>query len=273
MKLVLFFLFNSTTAWPWGELGHRIIAENAVRLSEKSLPICKVRPEEIVSHVNDPDKIWRNSRILHPHEAQAHFFHVDRQPPNWRDRKEPVDRTQGFLVYRILDWIEESKTLLKQKNHEKLSQYLYGIAHYLGDLTQPLHLHHDYDGQEAGLPDIHTQFETKMLNRFEIEMRSIIQKSLEREKIPEFWKAIQIKNLIFDIATQSHAKVERLFKNARPALQITKRRKGQQSLYHQNQPRFVKPILWKSVGSLAVEQLSLASKLVGHVINHICLAR
>jgi len=61
---------------------------------------------------------------------------------------------------------------------------LYGLSHYIGDLSQPLHTHHDHDGQEAGLPGIHSQFETKMLNRYEEEVHSGVQARLHRESIP-----------------------------------------------------------------------------------------
>lgn len=258
----------SSLAFGWGALGHRIIAENAANIVQPSvLAQCHLVAADLVAHVNDPDTIWRAQRIKHPHEAQAHFFHVDRQPSDWRSRPNAKDRDQGFLVYRIWDWINDSKKLKREKKWEDLNEHLYGIAHYLGDLTQPMHLYHDYDGREAGLPDIHAQFETKLLNRFEDEVRTKVKTQLNLEKIPPYWSTLNLRAIIFDTAQQSFGKVARLYSLARPALQVPHSRRKRTNPV---EPRFTKPILWKQTGTIAVEQLALASRLLAFTLNQIC---
>src|SRR5690242_15906242 len=108
-------LWITHAAWAWGALGHRIIAENGSALVADSLKKnCRITDLNLTEHTNDPDKIWRQQRFLHPHEAVVHFFHVDRQPPDWRTRSDAKDRTQGVLVYRIVDWVAEAKALRKK---------------------------------------------------------------------------------------------------------------------------------------------------------------
>lgn len=268
---MLISLWISSTAWGWGDLGHRIVAEYGSSLVDpRVLNNCHITTGQLVSHTNDPDKVWRQQRRQHPKEDVAHFFHIDRQPSDWRKRQDAADTSQGFLVYRIASWIEEAKKFRKKENWDELAEYLYGISHYLGDLSQPLHLHHDYNAEAAGLPDLHSQFETKMLNRYEKEIRSGVEKRLRTEKIPAVWSTINFKDLIFDTAQQSFSKVPRLFENSRQAMQMPKQSKKMKTSGKKPQPRFVKKLLWQGTGELAQDQLTLGARLWAHALNEIC---
>jgi hypothetical protein len=261
-------LWISHQARAWGELGHRIVAEYGTSLvSNSTLANCHITAAELVGHTNDPDKIWRQKKKDYPNEGFAHYIHVDRQPKDWRTRKDAEDKTQGFLVYRIVDWIDEAKKARGAKDWDKLAHRLYGLSHYLGDLSQPLHLHHDHDGEEAGLPDLHAQFETRMINRYEEEARDAVKENLEKEGIPAFWGSLDLRNLIFDTAQQTYAKAPKLFENASAAFQIQKTKKKSKK---PQKARFVKKILWEKSGALAVDQLTISAKLWAHVLNSVC---
>lgn len=271
ISFVLMFisLWITSPAFAWGELGHRVVAEYGTAIADPSALVnCRVTAGQLVSHTNDPDKIWKQQRRRYPQEAKAHFFHVDRQPSDWRSRKDTKERDDGFLVYRITSWIDEARSARVKGDWATLSERLYGLSHYVGDLTQPLHLHHDHDGVEAGLPDIHSQFETKMLGRYEHEVRAGVETRLRQEKTPPLWAASDMKTLIFDIAQQSSAKTARLFENARPALQTPKA--SRKNKKKKAEPRFVKKELWKGTATLAMDQLSLSARLWAHVLNSIC---
>lgn len=262
-------LFMPSLAWPWGDLGHRIIAEQGAALvGSTAIANCHLTAAQIVDHVNDPDRIWRQKRWKYPNEAVAHFFHVDEQPADWAALKGARDRRKGILVYRIVDWLEEALKLRKKRDWDGLAEKLYGISHYIGDLTQPLHLHHDHDGIEAGLAGLHSQFETKMLNRFETETRAGVRRRLSSEGVPSHWGALELRKLVFDTARQSSAKAARLFDGARPALQLAskKRKKGSR----EPRARFVKTALWKGSGELAMDQLALGARLWAHALSAIC---
>lgn len=263
-------LLATLNAWGWGELGHRLTAEHGARLAgPEVLGNCHVSATELVAHVNDPDSKWRNQRISHPHEAHAHFFHVDRQPKDWRTRNEASDPKQGSLVYRIVDWTAQARKLRAAGKWDALKERLYGIAHYLGDLTQPMHVHHDYDGIEAGAGGIHSQFETKMLNRFENRARTRLEARLAREKTPAFWNGLSVKELVFNVAEQSFAKTEPLLRRSRSALVYPKHSR-KKSMLPARAPRFVKAKLWDATGETAVDQLALGSRLIDHVLRLIC---
>ena len=254
------------SAFGWGAVGHRLIAENAAALvGAKTLSRCGLTAQELIDHVNDPDQIWRQQRVKHPREAQAHFFHVDRQPAEWRNRTEAADVSQGFLVYRIVRYFEEAKKARASSKSDVLHERIYGLAHYLGDLTQPLHLHHDYDGIEAGLPGLHSQFETKMVGRYVGELDRAVGVEIAQEGVPAAWGMVPFKDLIFDTAVQSHAKAAELFAASRPALQAQHSRKtGRDS------ERFVKKVLYQRTGVLASHQLTLGARLVARVLNEVC---
>lgn len=263
-------LWITTNAFAWGAIGHRIVVEYGTTLADpKALTNCRITAPQLIEHTNDPDKIWRQQRFRHPHENEMHFFHVDRQPIDWRSRSTPADPKQGRLVYRIIEWQVEAKKLRASGDWNALAETLYGLSHYLGDLTQPLHLHHDYDGEEAGLPDLHAQFETKMLGRFEHEIRASVRSRLADEKIPALWQRQSFKELIFASATQSHAKTSRLFSGARQSFfvpKVSRRRKKTRN----PEPRFEKKALLQSTGALAADQLALGARLWAFTLNLVC---
>lgn len=272
MIFLLFVILIPKNAFSWGAVGHRLIAEfGANLLSEEALSNCHISKDELISHTNDPDAIWRQQRVLHPHENKAHHFHIDQQPANWKTKKSSSNVDAGFLVYRIVEWIELAKKQREKKDWKALSQTLYGLSHYLGDLTQPMHLHHDHNGEEAGLPDIHSQYETKMVARYQDELRILITESFKQEKIPGYWSSLDSKTLIFNTAEESAHKLPKLYTLAKPAL-LTQpsNRKSKKSKGKHVMPRFVKPILWKNTKTMTASQISLGSKLIGKVFTEIC---
>lgn len=272
MFTLLISLWISTNhVWAWGGLGHKIVAQYGTNLADPvTLANCHVTPQQLIEHTNDPDIVWRQQRIKHPHEGVAHFFHVDRQPSDWRVRKEAADLSQGFLVYKIVDWIDEAQKLRRAQKWDELAEYLYGLSHYVGDLVQPLHLFHDYNGREAGLTGIHSQFETKMLKRYEEQVRAGIQQRLNQEKIPSLWSGLDIKSLIFDTAQQTFSKAAPLLEGARVAYKMPTVSRTRSKTSRTPTPRFIKAILWRETGELAMNQLALGTRLWGHVLNAVC---
>ncbi len=265
--IVLFLLIPIKNIWAWGEKGHSIIAEYALKLANPvAVANCKIEKEKLITHVNDPDRAWKQQRFFHPHESKAHYFHVDEQPADWRNRSSAKDMKQGFLVYRIVDWTAEAKTLRQKEQWEKLQERFYGLVHYLGDLTQPLHVHHDHNGVEAKLPGVHSQFETKMINRYEKELRARLTTLSKTEKIPIQWTSANFKQLIFDTAENSYKKVPDFFSKTKRsiAMQKSKNKSAWEKI------RFVKKRLWANTQNIAVEQLWLGAKLSAFLINDVC---
>ncbi len=240
---------------------------------EKTLAHCHISAAQLEEHVTDPDLKWRRDYRRHPDEAQAHFIHVDKQPPDWKSRTEAADRSQGYLAYRIISWMEKAKEDRAAGRWAELQEHLFGLAHYLGDLTMPLHLSSRHDGGEVGLPDLHAQWESKMVHRYEKELKQMVTGRLKQEKLPALWSKMAYGDLIMTIAQQSAGKVDRLFASARPALtvpRISPRAKKNRRHSENATPRFSKPLLFQNTGDLAADQLTIASRLIGHTLTQIC---
>lgn len=259
-------------AFGWGAIAHKIVTNEGSNLvSEAVLKNCQVSVELLTDHTNDPDTTWKGQRKKFPKEAQAHYFHVAQQPTDWKTRTEAKNYKDGYLVYRIVSWVDQAKALRKAQKWDELKEKLFGLTHYLGDITQPLHLHHDYDGVGAGLPGLHSQFETKMIGRFEDRVRSGVKANLQAEKIPAIWNQIKFETLVFNIAEQSMLKADQLFSGAKPAREKQNRRKNAPSSKQEKELyRFVKEKLWKGTGDLATSQMALGSRLVGKMLTEVC---
>ncbi len=265
----------SANVYAWGIKAHELTTGLGIDLVEKKiLENCKIDNIKLIEHSKDPDLIWKRDRRKHPDEAEAHFFHVDTQKDNWKDLVKVQNIENGYLPYRIISWIDQAKKFKKNEDWNNLDETLYGLTHYLGDLTMPLHLTSNFDGKKNGLSGIHNQWESKMIYRYKNDFKSDVRKLLVSKKIPEYWKAITIKELIYTIAEQSYKKSDLLYKDAAKALVYVRKKskKHRKSSIGTSVPkaRFSKPLLKQYTGQLAVEQMALASELIAFVIYDIC---
>lgn len=258
----------SNSSWGWGQAGHQIIAQSGLKaIPAQAFANCQIALDEIVQHTIDPDTIWKQKRREFPNEGRAHFYHFDQRAENWKTL--PVNTTlkNGFLIYRILHWLELATKARQQKNYVELKKLLIGLSHYVGDLVQPLHLTSDHDGQKAGISGIHNQFETKMVNRFQKEIQHQVEARLKNPGVTKMWSAFKAQDLIFDTAEQSFHRVHELTSKAKLA-QI------EQKSHVKNQKakkRFVKKLLWKETGEIATQQMAQGARLWGFLFQKICL--
>ena len=86
---------------------------------------------------------------------------------------------QGLLPFRVKQFYEE---MVKFVNARKLPEFVAAagiLSHYIGDAAQPLHssrLHHGSNDSEKG---VHAQYETKMVERFRVEIVDEINRNLD----------------------------------------------------------------------------------------------
>lgn len=260
---------TSLSAYPWGETGHRMVVQEGLALvSPGAKKACAITGTFLVDHVKDPDTIWKRQPWKYPKERFHHYFHVDTQGDDWKKRSSARSIRDGDLVYRIIELTEELQKKKKSLSPEDLQERLIGLTHYLGDLTQPMHLHHDADGKESGLAGIHSQYETKMVNRFEGELASAVKRRLDSERIPPLWKTQPLRDLIFSLAEQNSAKLEELYKKSRSALVAQRPRRGRS--HPSAKPSFAKPILWRETADLTANQIAQGARLVGWVLESVC---
>src|SRR5262249_35674755 len=119
-----------------------------------------------------PDFTWKHGKVPHPLEGHTHFFEVDvysKQGPIPKDFNVLLQKFgretilgSGSAPWRIREMAVLLVNAMKGPNPSpKQIMYIAAtLGHYIGDVGQPLHVTEDYDGKEAGIPGIHSFFET-----------------------------------------------------------------------------------------------------------------
>lgn len=270
IQFLLFYSILINNAFGWGAVGHTLIATTGTKKFTKiQQQNCSITSDEIINRTNEPDEKWKSQKFIHPHEPSAHYFHLDQADKNWKEATNKNDQKNGFLVYRVVDFFEKAKEARKSKKSEDLKMYLVGLSHYLGDLTQPLHLHHDHDGVEFGIKGIHSQYETKMVSRYKDELTKKVHTMFSQDFSDQMWANFSYKDLIFKIAEQTSNKAPLLLEKSKKVLSVNsppkkKKNKKTPSII------FVKEKLWNELSDMTAEQMNLGSALLAYTLDLIC---
>src|SRR3989344_4546454 len=180
---------QSQEAGAWGMRGHAIVATTAAYLRAKDNPrndFLKKYSLQLEYYANVPDFVWK-APATYKEEFYNHFIDMeifDRKLKG-KDTKEAyaMDRVTfnktfpeipldgGRAWWRVREFqlqLEKfgqalmSRDLSKEKRHELQGQWLSlagEMGHYIGDLSQPLHVTENYDGQDTEQRGIHHFFE------------------------------------------------------------------------------------------------------------------
>lgn len=264
----LLFISLSKQSFAWGARAHEIIIEN-LSIKDSDLKNCELTKAELLKHINDPDTSWKK-KLGFKNEPRFHFLHLDKLEKNWEQNLTLIPLEKGGLIPRIITWHDKAKSELKEKKFESLKTTMIGLAHYLSDLTQPLHLHSDYDGKNHGLPDLHSQFETKIIKKNLNEIKNSF-KAKDSTKI-EMWKKLKFESIIITVAKQSNALAEEVFKNSTSSFNypIVKSKKSKQKAFNQKK-HWDSKSLWLHNKELILKQLRLASDLIDFTFSELCI--
>lgn len=190
-EIYLFLLPSKTMAW--GKRGHSIICQTAAYLTAIKAfrsDFLKERSFDIGYYCNVPDLIWLKGD-LYKKEWFNHFMdmeifirefkNVSVENPFSLSRKEfektfpNIKEEAGRAFWRVNELISFVEKLSAQLNRSDLSiedrhklqanwlLYSGAIGHYLGDLSQPLHVTENYDGQLSDQSGIHAMIQTHIL--------------------------------------------------------------------------------------------------------------
>ena len=190
------------SAGAWGRVGHDLIARSSAQiLAEEELAkdgamakFLKSRSYDLGYYANVPDLIWKRP-ATYDIEWTNHFMDLEiferefakmdnasRGEPLMMDRlafdaKFPgIDQKAGRAFWRIRELEErlkattgllKQKDVLKEERHRLQGEWLVTagvIAHYIGNLSQPLHTTENYDGQLTDQVGIHAHFEDQLVD-------------------------------------------------------------------------------------------------------------
>lgn len=191
-------MLSAANAHGWGDTGHRLIAREAAELAGG---FWKANSLAFADLSIVPDLEWKKPKLKHL-EAATHFFDVDlyvetpgrltEVPRNFGEAKAKYGKKKmgkaGTAVWRLEQLHGEAVAAAKAGDHARMLQMAGTMAHYAGDLAQPLHNSRNYDGAETGQKGIHKFFEIDVVdetkqNKLRTDVRARARKLLED---PEF---------------------------------------------------------------------------------------
>lgn len=169
----------SGTSFGWGKRGHEVVSLAALDLMETpAKAFFKRHAQAMAVLANVPDNAWKQgaSRTV---EAPTHFFQWDRfgtspiattigdmtLAQTIQKMGKPYVDENGSAVWRVSGLYQKTVAALKARDWAKVLQIAGVTAHYVGDLSQPMHATSDYDGQSIGHRGAHRYFEATLMDK------------------------------------------------------------------------------------------------------------
>lgn len=178
VALVLIWCVQTSTAFAWGSKGHQLVTAVAIERSPAPLKqffgpnTARLRDLAVV-----PDALWKQS-ATYAQEKFHHFYQVDEYnksplanilPAPFADALQQSTaaflKTNGTAVWRADQMFQMLVEAFRTNQPDKILQWSGIISHYVGDLSQPMHVTSDYDGQSIQRRGIHKYFEVDVLER------------------------------------------------------------------------------------------------------------
>lgn len=205
--IAILLLFLPGFASAWGERGHRVICEVAVRLvREEGLAVLLRNRGPMMGHLcNIPDILWRGSRKSSREADASHFINADlfRTPVGSLPlefvafralaRKEGIapERETGSLWWRADQFFRMAVLDGKKAKASGLDSDIFGLivdlgllGHFVGDGAMPYHSTADYDGWEKGRGGIHGYYETLLVDDHPLDLPMTVFRQAETMKRP-----------------------------------------------------------------------------------------
>jgi S1/P1 Nuclease len=184
----------SSSAFGWGSTGHQIVAYTGANSTTDGQLFWRSNLESIRKLSTVPDRLWKSSATK-AQEGLTHWFEIDSyyKPTEFSQiisfpssysaavSKYTEERilVNGTAPWRIRQLYQLAFQAFKAGNTETAMQYVGVMSHYIGDLSQPLHVSINYDGQLTGNKGLHSYFETSVLKN-ETAIRTDVQKRVTK---------------------------------------------------------------------------------------------
>jgi hypothetical protein len=243
-----------SSGFGWGEHGHDLIARTAVRLilnenQLKNLQPPLVMKEHYLSHLaNTPDIVWRNgSKKVIAANGPTHYIGYEKFNFTAKTAALPfsLDKAQilagksniktqvgsapwrvaqlAGLAYKALTSIKSRAKQKRSKWIDHVNSYILHsglLAHFTGDLSQPLHTTTNYDGWKNNQGGLHRYFESDLVQKLAFGSEAKVFKKAKncfKNYNPVSYKdRKKFESSIFQLTVghlkESHARLSNLFK-------------------------------------------------------------
>ncbi len=165
-------VLSSSQAFSWGAKGHEIVAGVGASLSGVPFFTANQATAEQLSTV--PDRVWKATSYAQ--ESPNHWFQGDAYTSNIglgslaqfpRGYSQAVSKMgervivkNGTAPWRINQFYALALAAIRKGDAKSAMVYVGVMSHYVGDISQPLHVSENYDGVLTGQKGIHKFFET-----------------------------------------------------------------------------------------------------------------
>lgn len=170
----------SSSAFAWGPAGHRLVNRVAIELMNSDLaPLFQNNSANLQRLANVPDAIWKQPATKE-RERFTHFFQWNIYKSSSLASLMPISLTRAAYLTGETYLIENGTSVWRADQLYKMlvnairSQDWVGalqlagvMGHYMGDMSQPMHITSDYDGQSINRRGIHAYFESILIDRQE----------------------------------------------------------------------------------------------------------
>jgi hypothetical protein len=190
---LLVVLTPQTPAHAWGKRGHAIVCQTAAYIASESpkAGFLKTHSFDLGYYCNVPDLVWKKPATYEV-EWTNHFMDMEIFERGMKDTKvekpfemdrlafnaefPQIEDKAGRAWWRIRELsaaMKKSagdlagKELTREERHKLQAEWLVHagvIGHYVGDLSQPLHVTENYDGQMTDQKGVHSFFEDTLVD-------------------------------------------------------------------------------------------------------------
>lgn len=247
-SIFIIVFLSAHDAQAWGKRGHALICETAAYLvvdKSKKSDFLKDHSYDLGYYCLVPDLVWKREPT-YKKEWFNHFIDLEIFDRELKDSRvenpfelsrldfekafPTVKESAGRSYWRIAELersigkitAELKKTSLSKDDRHKLqADWLLNLGvlgHYIGDLSQPLHVTENYDGQLSDQKGIHSWFEDEAVNflflrgskGFELEVYKRAQ--LKWKKANTKWDGKSALSISQDLAKDSMQELAKLLK-------------------------------------------------------------
>lgn len=169
------FIALSITLMSWGYTGHYRINNSASLSFTPEMEQFTAWAVTLAEHSSDAD----DRKYIDPNEGPRHYIDIDNYPgfltegriPQTYDSVlalygEPFVVEQGVLPWATMTTYDSLVNCFLRRDWSNAVLFASDLGHYVADGHMPLHLTRNYNGQYSGNYNIHSHFESAMINDY-----------------------------------------------------------------------------------------------------------